>query len=323
MNLKTDTWYTISGYLTGKGIVFIEAFGGKDRYMQQSMYNNEAWFGRGTPIPQYFKYSFKLKSLKLEEELPANTELSCALVLANGYNENSSYSGWFHLKLEEGTTVTPWCDAVNDTQARMDINNNYILAEVVSKDGGSANGFGWHLDADGFILYKKSEILGAETGTPVFKCDENGINITGSGTFTGNITAEAGKIGGWEIGSDYIISHGTDTSFYLSSAKQTNDENWICAYDKELEDTFKVTKKGALYATGADISGKITAEEGIIGGWTISSDEQDNNVPCLQYEQKDSNGNRIQAVRLSMNGVRTWNSLNPTWKYKSWENIVE
>jgi len=34
---------------------------------------------------------------------------------------------------------------------------------------------------------------------------------------------------------------------------------------------FSVTKAGKLYATGADISGKITADDGSIGGWTINN----------------------------------------------------
>lgn len=43
-------------------------------------------------------------------------------------------------------------------------------------------------------------------GTRVLTVDSNGLVVTGSGTFTGNITADSGTFGGWEIDEDAFTS---------------------------------------------------------------------------------------------------------------------
>ena len=76
---------------------------------------------------------------------------------------------------------------------------------------------------------------------------------------SGTITAEAGFIGGFTIGSNTLSTTGallgdsTQDHFISSSA-------------------FKVDHSGNVTASNIDLGGKITATSGEIGGWTISED---------------------------------------------------
>ena len=107
--------------------------------------------------------------------------------------------------------------------------------------------------------------------------------------YDGYLMAKYGKIGNWNIGfstnqtngSLYSGTFGADESIYLIPGGVTTSltiagragTDWvITAYNK-----FGVTKSGALYATGATISGTITAttltatQAGTIGPWKIDS----------------------------------------------------
>lgn len=99
---------------------------------------------------------------------------------------------------------------------------------------------------------------------------------------TGTITAKDGSIAGYNIGSggsydNAIYKRVTgDSAKYEVGIKATSGETDLAFYVKEStdswassENTFYVNNKGKLYAQNADITGKITASSGTIGGWTI------------------------------------------------------
>lgn len=65
-------------------------------------------------------------------------------------------------------------------QAALEVMANEISAKV-SGTGGNTNSFAWSLSTDGFTLYAN--------GARVFKCDQSGITVNGTGTFTGEIYA--------------------------------------------------------------------------------------------------------------------------------------
>lgn len=97
-------------------------------------------------------------------------------------------------------------------------------------------------------------------------------------TQTGEMLAAAGKIGGWKIARQRLYSlsseEGSSAGLYLNSPDYTSSNAWISATNAKGVRTFAVLKAGTLYATGADISGEITATEGYIGGtsgWTIKT----------------------------------------------------
>ena len=103
-------------------------------------------------------------------------------------------------------------------------------------------------------------------------------NLTVGAYFKGNVVAESGSIGGWTIG-DGILYYATNTPGSTSMilkpsgiaatgiAGQTSSKTWAFT----IKDKFGVATDGVLYSTGADITGKITATTGTIGGININS----------------------------------------------------
>lgn len=102
----------------------------------------------------------------------------------------------------------------------------------------------------------------------------DGIGL-GAGTFYvtsgGALTAKSGNIGSWTINTSYLGTSQTGGSFYMASAGDSS-AYWIRAHDAASgggNRTFSVSKTGALYASSADITGKVTATSGSIKNLTI------------------------------------------------------
>lgn len=113
-----------------------------------------------------------------------------------------------------------------------------------------------------------------------FAWDGSTLSINGNGAFSGTITASAGVIGGWNLGSTTLSNNGAT----LDSAGQlflgtSNDVVYLSAVDASYRlwignvaaasAAFSVTKAGLMSATGATISGTINSTNGSIGGFTI------------------------------------------------------
>lgn len=149
------------------------------------------------------------------------------------------------------------------------------------------------------------------SGNSIFKADTNGIYL-GNATFAdapfrvtpaGALTSTSGAIGGWNIDSNSIYSGTKDVTEYsttgitLSSGGSIHSPNFYIntaggAFFKGNitggsidigSGKFYVGTDGTLTATGANINGTITAQQGNIGGWGINSDG-------FSFSFTDSNG---------------------------------
>lgn len=137
------------------------------------------------------------------------------------------------------------------------------------------------LNSQGKYAIQAGNVL--SDGTTAFSVTKTGTMKAINATITGTITANSGKIGGtggWTIDTDKITSgyvtlysgtdegykYGTETDYYRiwAGSTKTNPSGA----------KFYVTNSGVMKATNADIAGKITANNGTIGGWTISSTGQ-------------------------------------------------
>ena len=113
------------------------------------------------------------------------------------------------------------------------------------------------------------------------------IDTSGNAKFSGYLTASSGTIGGWNLSTGFLDTHdGTqgkpgnvagdyNNRFYIASLTAASTGNYLCAYrNVDGTDTwpFYVTREGVLHATGAVISGKITASSGVIGNCVINAD---------------------------------------------------
>ncbi len=122
--------------------------------------------------------------------------------------------------------------------------------------------------------------MGALDGLPAV----NGENPTGYGFyavgnafFSGRIVSGSGKIGGFSL-SENSIQNGslgqsggvlicTGTNSFASIGGSNSINGWCFT----ASNTFGVTKTGALYASNATITGRVTATSGAIGSFTLDS----------------------------------------------------
>lgn len=99
-----------------------------------------------------------------------------------------------------------------------------------------------------------------------------GFYAVGNAFFSGRIVSGSGKIGNWNIGTDslYVPNKtgiSSNTGKFAFWAGESNNKNGA----SDTNAVFRVNHAGVLYATGANISGNITATSGTIGGCSISN----------------------------------------------------
>ena len=102
---------------------------------------------------------------------------------------------------------------------------------------------------------------------------------TDNGYFTGTIIADSGTIGGYAIGTNDLTKGATrdaNGSFWITPAQSSNSSmanlataTWAITTGRN----FGVTTAGVLYASGANVSGTITATSGAIGGFNLNANE--------------------------------------------------
>lgn len=187
------------------------------------------------------------------------------------------------------------------------------LAEIMSDrfrlytPNGSTQGLlGLSLDAtDGLVLYRTNNAA-VEKG---LQLSSAGLEIFGSSQSTADVTVDSSGIklikGGIEAGTknttDYIyVCSNDDSNHSITIGNSTAKTDWrIVAGNK-----FGVDKAGNVYATSADITGIIKANEGSIGGangWTISSQE----IKSTNYDITDSG-----SIYLSTKDLTTATTIN-------------
>jgi len=98
-----------------------------------------------------------------------------------------------------------------------------------------------------------------------------GVDASGNGVFEGKVIAKLGNIGGWGIDAYRLYMGNTGMSSYGGCyAFWAGETNGACGTINSNA-KFRVGHDGHLLATNADISGKINADDGKIGGWNLNS----------------------------------------------------
>lgn len=182
----------------------------------------------------------------------------------------------------------------------------FIYAPATAKDTTGAFGVS-KTASDGTVTYP-------------FLVQYNGKLTATNADITGKITSSSGTIGGWglsttEIGktftekvsSTHLIQHRAllsspssydsgNVAFSVRSRESTNSGSSYSSWSNQ----FYVTYGGKLYASNADIKGKITATSGTIGGCTISDGVltvKDANIESINGQKVGSgiNGGNIST----------------------------
>ena len=182
---------------------------------------------------------------------------------------------------------------IGANRAELQIQSTQIEARV-TKTGGTDATFSWSLAADGFTLKSNN--------ATVFQCNSTGINVSGS------ITATSGYIGGWVVTESKLYhpqSAGHDSVGLVYSGGALRPSLWqsgnspVVFYagardnnpfpDIDSDCYFGVLADGSVYcqalkATGATITGSITATSGTIGNqthaFTIGATGTSANIYC-------------------------------------------
>lgn len=103
-----------------------------------------------------------------------------------------------------------------------------------------------------------------------FIVNNDGIATLQGATVVGNITAESGKIGKFNLDNLALVTGDTD----VTCAGLGGNSQAFWAGSLTMDDApFRVGYDGKLYASDANISGIINSTDGSIGGWKISSNK--------------------------------------------------
>ena len=133
----------------------------------------------------------------------------------------------------------------NLLRATLNIQAQEIEAKV-SKEGGDSSSFGWKLTATGWSVYGN--------GSEKFRVDKNGAYVSGE------IRATTGKIGGFDIKSNYLSYNGqtwggtNTTGAYIGQSVI------------QLGKKFRVDMQGNLYASSGTFEGNVNAGNIQYGG---------------------------------------------------------
>lgn len=132
--------------------------------------------------------------------------------------------------------------------------------------------------------------IGTANATQIVLDSTNGLKLgtkvsispSGAAKFDGEVQSTSGKIGGWDITSSSLKGEHNNkgTGFQIPSSG-----TWAIAvgYDTTLgtgwvSAPFRVNHSGKMWATDAEIQGKVTATSGKIGEFTLSNGTLSNTV---------------------------------------------
>ena len=188
----------------------------------------------------------------------------------------------------------------NELTSRLDIQSDQISARV-TKTGGSSSSFGWELLDDSWTVKANN--------TTVFQITESGAEVRGK------ITALSGKIGGFDIQSDYLS--------YNNQAWGGTNEQGIYIGVKGIQCGSKasgvqITPDGKLYAENGYFRGNVSAEQ-IQYGW----DSEGNYNGYFNGEGLESRS--VSGLEIKESTVTTANTnygINTSLAYADFSNDV-
>lgn len=203
---------------------------------------------------------------------------------------------------------TPKVNNVSPTGYGLYSDNAFLKGTIIATSGTIG---GFTLSTDSI----QNGTFGQDGSVMMCLGSNNSASIGGSGningwTFTagskfgvtknGAMYATSGKIGGFNIDSTYLQS--SDKTVGLS-ASASNWAFWAGGADISTA-KFRVNHAGQLWATSADISGKITATSGIIGGCSIKDNVlQIANVNINSISAEKITSGTLDSDRIGANSI--------------------
>lgn len=204
--------------------------------------------------------------VSLVETLPADTRFFKVVLQTNG--QGNTFSGTLKIRNPQVRKATTGKLIVDGSITADKIAANAITADKIATDAIKSHNYISSGGTQGSFLNLKDGSFTA----PNLSWDLNGNLIAKNANLSGEITATNGKIAGWTIISNKMYTTGSGKytgigkygSAYAFWAGATSNDNGNSA-------VFKVSHTGKLTATDADITGTITATNGKIGRYDITS----------------------------------------------------
>lgn len=149
---------------------------------------------------------------------------------------------------------------------------NYVVGEsgsFLNLADGSFDSKYLKWDNAGKVIANDITVVGGSINVnDKFIVNNDGIATLQGATVVGNITAESGKIGKFNLDNLALVTGDTD----VTCAGLGGNSQAFWAGSLTMDDApFRVGYDGKLYASDANISGVINSTDGSIGGWKISS----------------------------------------------------
>ena len=180
-------------------------------------------------IGMYIRYTSYSRLMKSNVEAPTNQEIE-------------------HEFAADKSSDRQYKRFMNQTKSRLGIMSTEIDAKVSIESQNAETGFGWSLRNNQWTVGKYE----GSTLTPVLEVDENGVQITGSGTFTGVITATGGSIGGLTINQDGSIQSANgnfkvDAAGNLTATSRVMQYTDMAGHSQALDCLAVLWELGRLY----------------------------------------------------------------------------
>lgn len=203
-------------------------------------------------------------------------------VLAAGGTDHTSYSpnnGWMFAVNKAGTV---YCKDLRLSGGKININDRFMVSangDVTLPDNATIS-WGQITDTDDVATQTYVKGLGFQTASQVTTITKNTItteyvnalNITAK-----KLAATTGTIGGWSLTSGKLYAGDGSTVKTVVMQAPTADNSYVFAaggasHSNYGDCPFRVTKTGKLYASSAEIAGKLTSGVGSkIGGFAVDS----------------------------------------------------
>lgn len=211
-----------------------------------------------------------------------------SLKITNGLIE--AITGKFVVKSPNGKSVVIENGAINAESITTDmLSANSITAEKIMADAlksrnyvvgesgsflnladGSFDSKYLKWDNTGKVIANDITVIGGSINVnDKFIVNNDGIATLQGATVVGNITAESGKIGKFNLDNLALVTGDTDVT--CAGLGGSSQAFWAGSLTMDNA-PFHVGYDGSLYASKANISGIINSTDGNIGGWKINSE---------------------------------------------------
>lgn len=197
--------------------------------------------------------------VSLVETLPADTRFFKVVLQTNG--QGNTFSGTLKIRNPQVRKATTGKLIVDGSITADKIAANAITADKIATDAIKSHNYISSGGTQGSFLNLKDGSFTA----PNLSWDLNGNLIAKNANLSGQITATDGSIGKFKITNQWLITGSGSTCAGLGGSGQAF---WAGAENSTVA-PFRVGYDGKLYASGATISGDITATTGKIGDLTL------------------------------------------------------